>query len=308
MKDLATLFSSQKYDEIIKETKDKIDGESLYYRASSLLAIGKKEEAMDVFVKHRKTLFAYNPLATIKSDLKLRALLEQFDEAYDDLYEFEEYPYVSQNVEELLRSARKYIREKEKEGLSKKPLSVIEAKKRLSSPKSDFEALSVLEAISEVPVDPFLEEIKALLVSKANDSVKTYAFLLLVNCGYDEEISMIKGDRDYHLIPKNVNPPFVGPLYKEVKERISDLSKDPSVNSVAYSLWSDYVLALFPSSPFDKETPKTYAEVFYAIALSYLCRPDASSLLKERSIKEEDLASLEKDISLALSSFPPIGE
>ncbi len=307
MSSLRELFSNREYNEIIKETNNKTDGESLFYRAAALLSLGEKEKAMAIFKEHRKTLFSYNALATIKNDIKLRVELGEFDEAYDDLSEFEEYPYVSQSVEETLHSLPRFLREKEKESLvAKKEMSVEEAKKRLRNPKSDLDALSTLEAISKVAVDPFLEEIKALMQSSINDSVKTYAFLLLINCGYDGEITLNKGEKSYQMIPKNVNPPFVGPLFRDVKERLSSLSKDPSVNAVAFSLWSDYVLSLFPENPFEKDDPKTLSEAFYLLSLRYLKRDDLSSLLLERGIDEGSIEELVSRIEKALASFSPV--
>ncbi len=306
MSELNDLFLARDYSKIIEETEGKEDGEALFYRASALLALGEKEKAMGIFESKRKALFAYNPLATIKNDMKLRVYLEEFDEAYEDLREFEEYPYVSQEVEEILRSIPRYLREKERESVGKRPLSVEEAKKRLRERKSDMDVLSTLEAISSIAVDPFLDEIKSLLLSSVNSSVKTYALLLLLNCGYDEEIVMIKDNKRYQLIPKNINPPFVGPLFKAVKEEISALSKDPSVNEVAYALWSDYVLSLFPENAFEGTNAKEISEVFYVLALEYLRRDDIESLLSERGIKEEELIRQKEKVSKALSSLSPI--
>ena len=168
--------------------------------------------------------------------------------------------------------------------------------------------MATLEAISHVAVDPFLPEIKSLLVSNAHSSVKTYAFLLLINCKYDEEVSLVKGDVTYHLIPKNVNPPFVGPDYRTLKQGLESFAKDPSLSSVAYSLFSDYALALFPISPFAETSEPLLVATFLSLALDYL-KDDSDRLsLLELGVKDEELNAFKKKASSLLASIAPLSE
>lgn len=307
MDSLKELFEQKRYETILSLTEKSEDGESLFYRASSLLALGKSKEAMELFSTHRKTLFAYHPLATLKHNFELRILLNEFEEAYLDYDEFKNYPYVSQEVEEKIRAIPSYLRQKERESFNHKPLSVEEAKKILSSPKGDYETLATLEAISHVAIDPFLPEIKTLLISSIHPSVKTYAFLLLINCGYDQEVTLVKGNSAYHLIPKNTKPPFVGLPFKNVKQELESLAKDPSVSGVAYSLFSDYTLALFPSSPFDGVDEKQLVYAFLSLAFDYLKRENGSLPFEESGVKNE-IVTLKKKISSLLNSIPPLSE
>ncbi len=308
MDSLTGLFMNKKYESILSSTEGKEDGESLFYRASALLALGKSKEAMELFSSHRKTLFSYNPLVTLKHNFELRILLNEFDDAYADYEEFKNYPYVSQEVEERLRALPSYLREKERESLSQKPLSIEEAKKILSNPKGDYEVLATLEAISHVAIDPFLPEIQSLLISSIHPSIKTYAFLLLINCGYDQEVTLIKGNNTYHLIPKNTKPPFVGTQFKAFKQDLESLAKDPSVSGVAYSLFSDYTLALFPSNPFDDVDEKRLIYAFLSLSFDYLKRENCLLPLGGPDVKEDEVIAFKKKITSILNSIPPLSE
>ncbi len=307
MDSLKDLFTNKKYESILSLTEGSQDGEALFYRASALLALGKSKEAMELFYTYRKTLFAYNPLVTLKHNFELRILLNEFDDAYADYEEFKNYPYVSQEVEEKLKALPIYLRQKEKESLASKPLSIEEAKKNLSHPKGDYEALATLEAISHVAVDPFLPEIKSLLTSTIHPNVKTYAFLLLVNCKYDEEVALVKGNATYHLIPKNTTPPFAGPIYNAFKRDLESFAKDPSVSGIAYSLFSEYALALFPLSPFDEASEALLLATFLSLAFDYL-QNDNHRLMSELDVKKEELASFKDKVSSLLNSIPPLSE
>ncbi len=308
MDSLKTIFEKRNYEVILSLTEKAADAESLFYRASSFLAIGKPKEAMGIFERNRKALFSYNPLVTLKHNFEIRILLDEFDEAYQDLEEFRSYPYVSQSVEEKLSSLPTYLRKKEKESLRNKPLSIEEVKRLLSSPKSDYETLLALEAISRVTIDPFLPEIKSLLISSAHPSVKTYAFLLLINCKYDESVTLKQGDVVYQLIPKNVEPPFVNKRFKDFKNKLEALAKDPSVAGVGFSLFSDYTLAVFPSSPFSCNNDDLLLLSFYSLALSYLRNDDVSLIDNPYHIPSLEIEKKKKEISSVLSSIPPLTE
>ena len=47
MDSLKTLFDKKQYDLVLKITETSKDAQSLFYRISALLALGKSEEALD---------------------------------------------------------------------------------------------------------------------------------------------------------------------------------------------------------------------------------------------------------------------
>ena len=305
MDSLKSIYDKKNYQLILDLTNGTSDPEPLFYRASAFLALNKPDEAMDIFSKHRKELFTFNPLLTLKNNFEIRILLSEFDEAYEDYDEFKNYPYVSQAVEERLASLPQYLRSKERESLSAKPLSVEKAKEILKEKKDAYEVLLTLEAISKVAVDPFLEEIKDILKSSLHPSVKTYALLLLINCKYDEEVTFTQGNNEYHLIPKNTIPPFAGNEYHRFKEELNEIAKDPSISKVAYSLFSDYTLAIFPLNPFKENDFSLLELVFLTLAKDYL-HSVASFLDDFPLINEMAMNKKKQEISAIISSIPPL--
>lgn len=305
MDSLKTLFEKEEYQMILDFTYESSDGESLFYRASAYVALNQPEKAMEIFLKHRKTLFDYNPLATLKHNFELRSLLKEFDEAYEDYEEFRNYPYVSQVVEEKIKSIPSFLRNKEKESFGEKSLSSDKAKLILKEHKNNYDVLATLEAISRSDLAPYLEEVISLLLPPTHISVRTYALLLLVKFKYEKEVTFVNAEKEYHLIPKNLLPPFENAADRLLKERLCDDIKDGSVSKIAYSIYSDFCLSLYPTSIFSKYSIDVVEASLLNLAKDYLKSSiDLSSLNSSRDCDE--LQECEKYIETILSSVPSL--
>ena len=107
MDSLKTLMDKKQYDLVIKLTENSNDSIALFYRLSALLVVGKSEDALNLI--KTKRLILQNKLALlIKFHIEILCLLGRFDEAYSELKYYEDLPYESQEVEEILREMPKY--------------------------------------------------------------------------------------------------------------------------------------------------------------------------------------------------------
>ena len=113
MDSLKTLMDQKNYDLVIKLTENSNDAISLFYRLSALLAVGKSEDALNL-IKSKRLIMQKRLALLIKFHIEILCLLKRFDEAYDELKYYEELPYESQEVEEVIRSMPAYIRNEEK--------------------------------------------------------------------------------------------------------------------------------------------------------------------------------------------------
>ncbi len=305
MDSLKTLFEKEQYQMILDFTYNATDGESLFYRASAYLALNKPEKAMEIFLKYRKTLFDYNPLLTLKHNFELRSLLKEFDEADEDYEEFRNYPYVSQAVEEKIKSIPSFLRDKEKESYVEKSLSSDQAKLILKEHTNNYDVLATLEAISRSDLAPYTNEVISLLLPPIHISVRTYALLLLIKFKYDKEVTFVNAEKEYHLIPKNLVPPFESASDRLLKERLSNDIKDGSVSKIAYSIYSDFCLSLYPTSIFAKYSFDVVEASLLNLAKDYLKSSiDLSSL--NSLLDSDELKECEKYIETILSSVPSL--
>ena len=103
MESLKELIEKKEYQRVLELTKESKDAEALFCRVSAYLGLGRYQDARTLLVKERDALWAKNPILTMKATFETRFGLEEFDEAYQDEEDFANRPYISQEVEEVLR-------------------------------------------------------------------------------------------------------------------------------------------------------------------------------------------------------------
>lgn len=307
MDSLKSILDKKNYDLVLSLTKGATDSESLVYRASAFLGKGDAKNARDIFVKNRDQLYLFNPLLTLKSTFEIRYILGEFDEAYADLAYFNEKPYMSQQVEEYLKALPSLIRQNERNSELAKNYSPEEIKKILSSSKDDYEVLSLLNRLSSAPMDDYISYVEEILVSQRNASVKTFALLLLVSIHYSKSVTFSKGDMVYHLIPKDLEPPFIGEKFDNFESNLNDMAKDPSVYGVARNLFSDYVLALYPEKAFDGAEDRLTMTALLLLAQEYLHSSlGIQGYLETYKLKENDVKKKKEEIASLLAAEKPL--
>lgn len=307
MDSLKSILDKKNYDLVLSLTSDATDPESLIYRASAYLGKGDAKSARDIFVNNRDALYLFNPLLTLKSTFEIRYILGEYDEAYADLAYFNEKPYASQEVEEYLKALPSLIRQNERNSQLAKNYSPDEIKKILSTSQDDYEVLSLLNRLSSSPMNDYISYVEEILVSQRNASVKTFALLLLVSIHYDKSVTFSKGEMVYHLLPKDLQPPFVGESYDNFENNLSDMAKDPSVFAVAKNLFSDYVLDLYPEKAFLGEDDRLTMASLLLLAQEYLHSSlGISGYLETYHLKGEDVTKKKDEIASILAKEKPL--
>jgi hypothetical protein len=307
MDSLKSLLDRRQYDLILSLTEGSADPEALVYRISSLLATGKGQEAMALITLHREKLFAFNPVLTLRTDFELRFINKQFDEAYEDLKYFSDKPYVSQEVEELLRALPGLIRTNERNQELAKRYAPGDIIRILRTSRDDYEVLSLLNYLQGSSINQYAAYLKEILVSERHPSVKTYALLLLVSTGYGEEVTFHKNGKVYHLVPKKLAPPYVGEAFNGFARYLEALATDPSVGSIALSLLNDYILDVYPEAVVTSAEDPLLATALIRLARSYL----RSSLgiegyLERYHLKAEEVEALSAKIEDTIKKAPTL--
>lgn len=297
MKNISELFEHKEFEKIIKDYSLSQNGNELLFVVASYASLNKHKEAMNFIEENRTTLFNANPILTIKYNFELRYILKEFDEAYDDLHIFENYPYVNQSVEEVLRNLPKEIREEEKSAYTKKEKSEYEIVKILNSSQDAAEVLNTLSLLKDKDISEYSDSIERILVSNIHKDVRVYALLLLVYAKIDKNIQFNNGKMIIEINPSKVNPPFVGKDYEEVKA-LFELELNTSVAKIGMQLFSSYVLAIYPYNVFENHSAQEYAIVFIFLAKKYLGDKDISVDKVSEIIIEE--------VEKVLNENPPI--
>lgn len=247
MDSLKTLMDQKNYNLVIKLTENSNDAIALFYRLSALLAVGQSEEALNL-IKTKRLIMQKRLSLLIKFHIEILCLLKRFDEAYEELKYYEELPYESQEVEEVLRSMPTYIRNEEKAAY-KRPIDDDELREMLVN-GNDGEILASLDRIKGlVDFTPFLLGILKVAQSHKRQVIRSIALLVLVYKKYDKEVKFLHHDQMINVVPAELDDPFIIPGYSSIEEFSYALQSeyhDPSIADNALNVISSYLLYNYP--------------------------------------------------------------
>lgn len=304
MDSLKTLMERNQYELVIKLTENSNDSISLFYRLSALIAVGKNEDALKT-IKSKRDILQDRLNLLVKFHIEILCLLGRFDEAYDELKYYENLPYESQEVEEVLRMMPQYIRNAEKQSYGSKQLDEEELNKRLLS-SNEEEVLGALDEIKSQSSSRYLNNLLILIKSHPRQVIRTFGLLLLLKDNFDKEVEFLKGDKILKVIPSHLPEPFLVPGFKDVNAVFFAMQEefhDPTVVQNAMQTLSSYLLYFYPDEyPFTKNE----TIVIFGFVAKHLLQIDASDLKEVCERKKLDYAKIEqhiKDIIEELNNF-----
>lgn len=247
MDSLKTLMDKKQYDLVIKLTENSNDSVALFYRLSALVAVGQSEEALKLI--QNKRLILQNRLdILIKVHLEILCLLGRFDEAYEELRYYQELPYESQVVEEILKAMPDYIRKEEKNSYGRREKNEKQIVSLLMS-ENDEEVLAAFDAIKNEPLNSYLLPILKIMRSHPRQVIRSFALLLLVNHKYDKEVDFLDNGNLVKVVPSSLEEPFKIPGYKDLQDFsfvLQSTYHDPSVVNNAMNIISSYLIYIYP--------------------------------------------------------------
>ena len=302
MDSLKSLMDRKDYELVIKLTENSQDINYLFYRISAFLAIGKGEEALATIKNNRKILEGDLSLL-VKIHIEILCLLNNFDEAYEELKYYENLPYVSQQVEEVLREMPKFIREEEKKSVSSKELSNEELRKRLFSDDQNV-VLPALDMLRDRDINMFLPAVEHVLMDFPKQSIRSFALLLLVQKGLNREVKFNHIGQTMTVNPSKLEPPFIGNEFNDFLRSLQTELKNPAANENAIQILSSYIIYTYPVKLEIRYDVLT--EALRAIAFEYL-QSDEDIALSERcvqkGINEQEVKDLIQRIKDCLEDF-----
>lgn len=302
MDSLKSLMDRKDYELVIKLTENSIDLNYLFYRISAFLALGRGEKALSVIKNNRKILEADLPLL-MKIHIEILCLLSNFDEAYEEIKYYENLPYVSQEVEEVLRDLPKYIRQQEKNSLSSNSVSNDELKKRLASDDQNV-VLPSLDLLRDRDINMFLSDIQRILKDFPKQAIRSFALLLLVQKSVNKDFKFNHMGEEIIVNPSELEPPFIGDEFNSFVRELQNELKNPAANENAIQILSSYIIYTYPI-----ELETNYAvliEALRSISFEYLRIDEEESLptrCQEKGIDEKEVSELIQRIKDCLDDF-----
>ncbi len=307
MDNLTSLLNKKEYELVLELSKGNDDPEALYCRISALLNLGKAKEAMDLIEKKREILWNASPLKCLKANFELRFILEEYDEAYADADYFTSLPYVSQEVEEVLRSLNKSIRYNERQSSLKKNYSDEDVGRILLEGKDQYEIISLLTSFNDAKAIYYSSKIVTMIKTTKSNIVKTYGLMLLIKAKYPNEIVFDKNGQTYHLMPSKELLPYEKKETKDLLDMIQREVKDPSLFNIAKNILNNFMFELFPENILNEDSLNTYCVALVNLSNSYLqSKVDINPLLEKYRLSQKEVDDAKNFISETLNKAEQI--
>ena len=282
------LLQEGKGEEALAALEGEIGTKADFLRVSAYLSLSRLSSASELFFKERDAFFDLLPKKTIEVDFELRFLAKDFSGAYGDIAYFNDKPYVSQEVEEVLRSLPRLV--SNVAALTSEGKSAAERLKDLHS-EDDYVVLSALSRLDPKAKDEGLRKlVRSIAMSEErSQDLRTYALLFLKAYGDEEPLVYRRKDLDTQIVPRELPDPT-----KE-EGRLKTLAlleeeKDVGAARLAASLLESAVIASYPV-PYPKEDYEGAAKALLRRALVLLGDEDSGPSGPAEQELEELLSS-----------------
>ena len=298
MDNLDSLFNKKEYDLIIKLTELSNDPKDLFLRISSLVALGKNDEALDNIEKYQHFIEAKYPLQLMKLHFELLLSKKLFDEAKLALNHYENLPYISQEAEEFMKDMKERIVD-ESHPKNKKTFELDEIYEILENSTNQSEISQVIFSLKNYNLNIYIDSLKIFLTREdVHPNFRTYALILLVDNKYDENIKFLSLNGVVEVNPAKLFPPFMSKDFNEVCRLITEKTEqNVTLTQTALHLFNCFIIDTYPIDIY-KDGVEELAKAFVYIAKSYLN-------FSEPSI-DENTKKLANNIKYIIESTPDI--
>lgn len=297
MDTLKSLMDKHEFELVLKLTEKSEDIDSIFYRISAFVGLGKPTDALMCLQNNRETL-QKNLYLLIKINIELLLILGAYDDAYEMLDYYQNLPYESQQVEELLKELPKRIREAEKNQYKDNELKDDDIKARLRA-NDKVTVMSAIDALSRKDVVPFISDIQYTLLNNQYQSMRSLALMLLVKAKVEKEVSIINKRGDIlKVIPSQIKPPFTDDTFNNLVKRIRTEFKNPSISDNAISILSTYIIDIYPEQLTESEDDIVAA--IYLLASNVLQVKDVPSIeefCSSHNLNVEEVSELYQKLS-----------
>ena len=301
MDSLKTLMDKKQYDLVIKLTENTDDRTFLFYRISAFLALGKPLDSLKVIEDNRHEL-EKDLSILVKIHIEILCLLSRFDDAYKELDYYKNLPYVSQQVEELFAALPNFIREEERKTFSNKEMSNDEVKSLLHSSELN-DSIIALDIIRERDINNFIDDLRWALTNHQYQSIRSFSLFVLVQKKINQIFRFKHIDKIIEVNPSTLLPPFTGPYFNEVVNRVTLEFNNPSLSENAIQILSTHIMFIYPEDI--NYSTDEIIEALYQISSRYL-QSDSGDLKQrclDKQLDVERVSNLIDDLNFSLENF-----
>lgn len=308
MDSLKTLIDKRQYSLVLDLTKKSKDIDSISFRISAHIGLGRLEEALKL-IKNNQSKFSDGLFNIMRVHFEILLTLRKYDTAYEELKYYQNLPYISQEVEEYLNDAPNMIRTHERRYNTSRIRSKDEIVAILQHEEDDLVLLTALNSIRNYNINEFSDLLIWFMNRRnINTFVGTYPLFLLVSGGYDKTVSFKKNGRQYAVVPKDLEPPFENANYAVVNQTVEQTAKDPSVSEAALSLLNQLIIILYPDNIFDYDNNLLSGALITLAYNHFQIVRDDVGLSRQLNLDVKKLRDLVTKLNQYLIDNPPVDD
>lgn len=297
MDNLKTLFEKGQYDLIVKLTEGSKQPFDMLLRLLSFVSLGDDEKALETIEKNSEILEKNYPKKLIKIHFELLLKNRYFDEAKIALKHYENLPYISQGVEEILRQVPADI--EELNSLDKtKMFSIDDIETILLKSSDNSEIGEVVFSLKNYNFNLYKDYLKDFIKrSDVHPNFRTYGLLIFVENNFDENVEFLKDDKLIKVNPKKLPKPFEDKAYDLLCEKIYYKTvKDISIQETALHLLNCYIIDTYPNQLIENDVD-IFSDAFVALANDYF---------GNQIIIDENIKNAKNEIKKIIESTPEL--
>lgn len=282
MSKLEDLYKQKQYELVIKLVGNSTDPSERSLALSSLMILGRLDEALDDIEKYQSIYEKSNPFALMQSHLEILLRKGLYDEARIALKHYNELPYISQEVEEFLRDAPSRILDEEKGGNKRFHLNLDEVFDVLEKEQNESIIASTIFNLKEYNINSYIDSLKIFLKrGDVHPNFRTYALILLIDQKYGQEVPFLLNGKIEHYVPTKLIPPFMSRDYQEVTKAITqNVGGDTTVLETALHLFNCYIIDTYPENIYIDGIEKI-ATAMIVVAKRYLKQDGGANSLAD---------------------------
>ena len=297
-KNVKAMFEGKQYDLAIKYGLDSDDVTDKLYVLSAMMILGKELDAINFINSNVDSLYEKYPLKTLNAHFELLLKNKLYKDAYKALKMYEDKPYVSQEVEELLRDLKERIQNEEHP--SQKGVNGLEeVNEVLEKGNKNADVARVLFALKEYNFNGYVESLEKVIKNpNVHPSLRTYGLIVMVENSYKKPVSFLKGETLLKVIPAELTPPFLNESQDQIMKHLHEsCENNVSLENTAIQLLNYYTMDIYPEVIKKEDTELVYKAIV-ALARKYL-------QMEEVERNEDVLREMGK-IELIINSTPTL--
>lgn len=283
---LQTLYDNDALESLVNLTKKSNQPDAMFFYLKALLKLGEFGLALSYIEEHSITLYEYDAISLMNMHIDILLEEARFDYATNMLKMYEDYPYFSQEANDVIKELQAKVAEKRLDTTKKRELTLKDLRARLYGRSIDLFVSAVLYIVEEK--EPlYLDLLRPFLLEEVNTGRKSLVIVYLLNSPSDGVFDIWRFGKIHSVDFSKVSKPFYeyNARMATLLPKQSYISNDVTLERALFNVFFRHRIHTFPLN-IDEEDESFLMKYYYYIALNMIGNPHTL----EQYAAEYDLA------------------